>query len=69
MSIHRKDDPWIDLKSDKLELTGPAGGRFKGEGGVGEAGAEPIELDAVEFCRTVGGRRAGAGLLATPVPF
>lgn len=49
-----------------LVLTGPAGGRWS-------AGAPeqrvPIELDAVDFCRTLSGRAEGAGLLATPVPF
>lgn len=47
-----------------LELTGAAGGSFSpGKGG------EPLTLDAVEFCRTLGGRVAGEGLLATIVPF
>ena len=47
-----------------LTLTGPAGGRFRsGDGG------ETIELDAVEFCRTLAGRVEGTGLLATIVPF
>lgn len=48
----------------ELALTGPAGGTF----GSGEAGARE-ELDAIEFCRTLSGRRAGAGLLATAIPF
>ncbi len=47
-----------------LELTGPAGGRF-----VAGSGGEALTLDAVELCRTFSGRRAGAGLLATQVPF
>jgi uncharacterized protein (TIGR03083 family) len=47
-----------------LTLAGPAGGAFvAGEGG------ESIELDAVEFCRTLSGRAQGAGLLTTEVPF
>ncbi len=47
-----------------LVLTGPAGGRFRsGEGG------EHHELDAIEFCRTIAGRRPGTGLLTTEVPF
>lgn len=47
-----------------LELTGPVGGTFhQGDGG------EHLSLDAVEFCRTVGGRSDGSGLLATIVPF
>jgi hypothetical protein len=47
-----------------LTLTGPAGGTFRsGDGG------EVLELDAVEFCRTLAGRVEGTGLLATIVPF
>src|SRR3954454_6002580 len=47
-----------------LTLTGPAGGswRFGADG-------PSYELDAVEFCRILGGRATGEGLLATPVPF
>lgn len=48
----------------ELHLGGPAGGRFSsGSGGTS------IEIDAVEFCRTVSGREPGDGLLATDVPF
>ncbi len=47
-----------------LQLTGPAGGEWS----VGEGGPA-LSLDAVEFCRTLGGRAAGEGLLATIVPF
>lgn len=47
-----------------LTLTGPAGGQWSWGGG-----GESIELDAVEFCRTLSGRSAGSGLLATRVPF
>jgi uncharacterized protein (TIGR03083 family) len=47
-----------------LTLTGPAGGHWShGSGG------EEIELDAVEFCRTVSRRRSGTGLVTTEVPF
>jgi hypothetical protein len=47
-----------------LVLTGPAGGHYRsGEGG------EHHELDSVEFCRTIAGRRHGTGLLTTEVPF
>jgi hypothetical protein len=46
-----------------LELSGPAGGRW--ESGRGER----LEMDAFEFCRAVGGRAAGVGLLTTQVPF
>ena len=48
----------------ELTLTGPAGGRFT-QGAEGEW----IELDALDFCDTVSGRRPGAGLLSTRVPF
>jgi uncharacterized protein (TIGR03083 family) len=47
----------------RLVLTGPAGGSFGG------AHREQLELDAIEFCRTVSGRAPGEGLLATQVPF
>ncbi len=47
-----------------VALSGPAGGSWT----FGVAGPT-IELDAVDFCRTVTGRRAGQGLLETPVPF
>jgi uncharacterized protein (TIGR03083 family) len=46
-----------------LVLTGDAGGRFARGGG------EALTLDAVEFCRLLSGRGAGAGLLAVRVPF
>jgi len=48
----------------RLTLTGPAGGTFT-RGADGEA----LTLDAVEFCRILSGRAAGAGLLTHPVPF
>lgn len=55
-----------------LSLTGPAGGTFSslgtGTGGT-DGAAETISLDAIEFCRTLAGRVAGTGLLATVVPF
>lgn len=50
-----------------LVLTGPAGGTF--QGGDGAPDEPAVELDAVEFCRTLAGRAAGDGLLATIVPF
>lgn len=47
-----------------LELTGPAGGRYRqGSGG------DVITVDAVEFCRILSGRGTGHGLLAQRVPF
>ncbi len=47
-----------------LTLTGAAGGRWQ----TGDDG-ERLELDALDFCLTVGGRRRGPGLLSTEVPF
>ena len=47
-----------------LTLSGPSGGRWT----AGSAGPV-LDLDAVEFCRTVSGRARGDGLLATYVPF
>lgn len=50
-----------------LHLTGPAGGSFTGGR---PSDVDPvIEIDAVEFCRTLAGRAPGKGLLATIVPF
>lgn len=46
-----------------LELTGPAGGTWH------EGEADPIIMDALEFCRAVSGRAPASGLLATRVPF
>ena len=47
-----------------LVLAGPAGGRWE----RGTSG-ERIELDAVEFCRTLAGRTETGGLMTTVVPF
>jgi hypothetical protein len=47
-----------------LRLTGPAGGTWS----AGSGGPE-LELDAVEFCRTISRRVPGAGLLDVEVPF
>jgi uncharacterized protein (TIGR03083 family) len=49
-----------------LVLGGPAGGTYVAGGTVA---GERIEIDAVEFCRTLSGRAAGSGLLSTTVPF
>jgi uncharacterized protein (TIGR03083 family) len=47
-----------------LHLTGPAGGTWTSPGGGPE-----LELDAVDFCRTLSGRKQGTGLLAEATPF
>jgi uncharacterized protein (TIGR03083 family) len=54
-----------------LVLTGPAGGVFTARGGDGTGGpGEPVEVDAVEFCRSLAGRAPTlAGLPDTIVPF
>jgi uncharacterized protein (TIGR03083 family) len=46
-----------------LTLTGPAGGNYtSGENG------EHVEIDAIDFCRTIAGRRTGHGILRHPLP-
>jgi len=50
-----------------LELTGPTGGEYSHD--ADNRDAERLSLDAVEFCRTLAGRRHGDSLLATIVPF
>ena len=62
-------EEWADRhgKDFVLTLTGPAGGRWT----VGDNGPV-IELDAIEFCRVLSGRRGTVGLdelLSTEVPF
>ena len=47
----------------RLTLTGPAGGEF------GPPDGEPMNLDAVEFCRLLSGRGRGEGLLAIEVGY
>ena len=48
----------------RLRLTGPAGGEWSWG-----ADGEELVVDAVEFCRVLSGRGAGAGLLGQQVPF
>lgn len=47
-----------------LQLTGAAGGTW-----TFGVGGPSIDLDAIEFCRTVSGREPGTGLLSTQVAF
>jgi uncharacterized protein (TIGR03083 family) len=49
-----------------LVLDGPAGGTFVRGAAPGR---DDLRLDAVEFCRTLSGRAAGAGLLGHGIPF
>jgi uncharacterized protein (TIGR03083 family) len=46
-----------------LTLTGPAGGQYSSG-----ADGEHVELDAVQFCRTLAGRLTGSGILRHPLP-
>lgn len=48
----------------ELDLTGTAGGSF-----TAGSGGPVLEMDAIECCRTLGGRAPAEGLLATIVPF
>ncbi len=50
-----------------LELTGPAGGRWRSDAQAGDP--EVIRMDAFDFCRVLSGRGSGPGLLSTQVPF
>lgn len=56
---------WASIHGQPFELvlTGTAGGAFsQGVGG------ERVELDALEFVRTLSGRRPGTGVLVHPLP-
>jgi uncharacterized protein (TIGR03083 family) len=56
---------WAALHGEpfELELDGPAGGTFR-QG----LGGPHVEIDAVDFVRTISGRLQGAGVLAHPLP-
>jgi len=56
---------WAEVHGDPfdLHLTGTAGGTFnQGEGG------ENVEMDALDFVRTLAGRLPGAGVMRHPLP-
>ncbi len=56
---------WADLHKEpfELQLTGPAGGTFsQGSGG------EVVEMDALDFIRTLAGRLTGTGVMRHPLP-
>jgi uncharacterized protein (TIGR03083 family) len=57
---------WADRHGQPftLRLTGPAGATF-----VRATGGPELEVDAVEFCRTLSGRSPADGLLGTRVVF
>jgi uncharacterized protein (TIGR03083 family) len=56
---------WASIHGEAFELVlgGPAGGKFT-EGVDGER----VEIDAIEFIRTLAGRRPGTGVLRHPLP-
>jgi uncharacterized protein (TIGR03083 family) len=56
---------WGDLHGEPFDLVleGPAGGKFT-QGLDGER----VEIDAIEFIRTLSGRLPGAGVLSHPLP-
>jgi len=56
---------WSDIHDQPFELVleGPAGGKFShGEGG------ERVEIDALDFIRTLSGRLPATGVLSKPLP-
>jgi uncharacterized protein (TIGR03083 family) len=56
---------WASIHGEPFELVlgGPAGGKFT-QGVDGER----VEIDAIEFVRTLAGRRPGTGVLRHPLP-
>jgi hypothetical protein len=66
--VQRIVQEWADRHGQAfaLELAGPAGGSFAGQG-TGEV--TTLALDAVDFCRAVSGRDNPTGLLAVMVGY
>jgi len=56
---------WASIHGQPFELIleGPAGGTFA-QGSDGER----VEVDAIDFVRTLSGRLPGSGILANPLP-
>jgi uncharacterized protein (TIGR03083 family) len=56
---------WADIYNEPFELVleGPAGGKFSN--GVD---GERVEIDALDFIRTLSGRLPGTGVLSNPLP-
>jgi len=56
---------WAELHRQPFDLvlTGPAGGTC-----TQGAGGEHVEIDALEFIRTLSGRLPGNGVLRHPLP-
>jgi uncharacterized protein (TIGR03083 family) len=53
----------------RLRLTGAAGGSFSSGVPARDDAVPTLELDALEFCRILSGRKDGAGLLSVQVAF
>jgi hypothetical protein len=56
---------WADIHGQPFELvlSGPAGGTF-----TQGAGGDCVEIDALDFVRTLSGRLPGVGVLSHPLP-
>jgi hypothetical protein len=56
---------WAAIHGEPFELVldGPAGGTFR-QGRDGEH----VRLDALDYIRTLTGRRSGTGVLSNPLP-
>ena len=56
---------WAGIHGQPFELVleGPAGGKFS-QGTDGER----VEIDAIDFIRTISGRLPGSGVLSNPLP-
>ena len=56
---------WADIHGQPFELVldGPAGGKF-----VQGVAGERVEIDTLDFIRTLSGRLPGAGILSHPLP-
>jgi len=56
---------WADIHGQPFELVldGPAGGKF-----IRGVAGERVEIDALDFIRTLSGRLPGEGVLSNPLP-
>jgi hypothetical protein len=61
---------WADIHGQPFELVleGPAGGKFTSFPDGEHVDAERVEIDALDFIRTLSGRLTGTGVLSNPLP-
>jgi len=61
---------WADVYGQPFELVleGPAGGKFSNLLDGKHVDGERVEIDALDFIRTLSGRLPGAGVLSNPLP-